>query len=70
MIGNVLGISWRRSSLVSLSDDSALVIDNQKSANALVVTNSIDSLFEISHFKFLLLQLIKLTTNFTNQANK
>ena len=48
MVGNMLG-SRLGGRLVSLRDDSALIIDNQESANALVVANTIDSFFEISH---------------------
>ena len=51
MVSDVLG-RWRSSRLVSLSNDPALVIDNQKSTHTLVVTDSVDPLFEISHFKF------------------
>ena len=37
------------SSLVSLCDDSALIIDDQESADTLMIANTIDSFFEISH---------------------
>ena len=38
--------------LMPLRDDSALLIHNQKSSHTLVVTDAIDSLLKIGHFKF------------------
>ena len=48
---------------MSLSDDAALVIDNEQGADALVVTDSIDSLLEVSHYLNFLLQLYKIKSN-------
>ena len=42
----------RRRRLVPLRDDSALVVHDQQRAHALVASNSIYPLFEVSHFKF------------------
>ena len=51
MVGNVL---WGRcrGGFVSLRDNSALFINDQQCAHTLVVTDSIDPLFEVGHFKF------------------
>ena len=37
---------------MSLRDNSALFINDQQCAHTLVVTDSIDPLFEVGHFKF------------------
>ena len=51
MISDVL---WGRcrGGFVSLRDNSALFINDQQCAHTLVVTDSIDPLFEVGHFKF------------------
>ena len=37
---------------MSLGDDSSLLVDNEQGAHSLVVTDSIDPLLEVGHFKF------------------
>ena len=37
---------------MSLCDDSALIVHNEQGTNALVVTDPVDSLLKIGHFKF------------------
>ena len=41
---------------VSLGDDSALLIDDKEGSDTLLSTDSIDPLFEVGHFKFLLVK--------------
>ena len=48
MVSDVLG-SRGRGGLVSLSDDSALIVNDKESANTLVITDAVNALFEISH---------------------
>ena len=42
----------RRRRLVSLCDDSALIVHDEQGTNTLVVTDPVDSLLKIGHFKF------------------
>ena len=51
VVGNVLG-GRRCRLLVPLGDDAALVIYNKQSADARVVTDPVDALLKVSHFKF------------------
>ena len=51
VVGDVLW-GWSRRLFVSLRDNSALFINDQQCAHSLVVTDSIDPLFEVGHFKF------------------
>ena len=51
VIGNVLW-GWCRCLFVSLRDNPTLFINDQQCAHTLVVTDSIDPLFEVGHFKF------------------
>ena len=59
VIRDVLG-GGRCRRLVPLRDNSALVVHDQQRAHALVASNSIYPLLEVSHFKFSVTEIINL----------